>query len=250
MLNGEYLEAKKLSERIASSIEPPRFYKDKKKETEASQRIFNSHSIVKASFQIVEEHANRFGHGLSHVQKVAIEAGALVIIERGGISGAESLERMVVLAHVAGILHDIKREEPEHALRGAEEAGKHLKRFHLKEGERRAIMQAIRNHEAFREEQPLDDPSMQLLSDALYDADKFRWGPDNFTETVWMMVAPMKMPLSALLDNFIPSLRGIERIRNTFRTPTGRIYGPDFISRGLEIGRRLYVELQRMNQRR
>ncbi|MFH1349590.1 MAG: HD domain-containing protein [Pseudomonadota bacterium] len=250
MLDEVYLEAKKISERIASEMEPPRFYLDKKKEIEASHQMFESHPMVEAGLRIVEARADRFGHGFSHVRKVAIDAGALVIIERGGTGVEENVKRMVFLAHMAGLLHDIKREEPEHAQRGAEEASKILMAFDLNDGERRAIIQAIRNHEAFKPAQPLDEPSMQLLSDALYDADKFRWGPDNFTETVWMMVARMKVPLATLLVHFIPSLQGIERIKNTFRTSTGKEYGPDFISRGLEIGRRLYVELEKMNQGR
>jgi hypothetical protein len=38
-------------------------------------------------------------------------------------------------------------------------------------------------------------------------------------------------------------MEGVERIRETFRSETGRHYGPDFIDRGMEIGRRLYAEL-------
>jgi len=249
LLDGEYLEAKNISERIASEMEPPRFYMDKKKETETSERLLESHPMVQACLKIVEKRADRIGHGLSHVRKVAVDAGALVIIEEGGVFTDENPDRLVLLAHVAGVLHDIKREEPEHAQRGAEEAGRVLKDFGLEEGERQAIMQAISNHEAFKPEQPLDDPSLQLLSDALYDADKFRWGPDNFTETLWEMVAPRKIPIAKLLDRFMPGLKGIERIKDTFRTPTGRMYGPDFIDRGLEIGKRLYEELRRVNQK-
>jgi hypothetical protein len=58
-----------------------------------------------------------------------------------------------------------------------------------------------------------------------------------------MMVAPRKVPISALLKRFGRGLQGIEKIMNTFRTPTGQKYGPDFICRGLEIGRRVYEEL-------
>jgi len=83
----------------------------------------------------------------------------------------------------------------------------------------------------------------QLISDALYDADKFRWGPDNFTETLWAMIIPRKTPLPVLLSRFLSRLEGIENIRTTFRTPTGREYGPDFIDRGLLIGRRLHAAL-------
>ena len=249
MLDGEYLEAKKISERIAAEMEPPRFYLDKKKETEASERLLETHPMVHACLKIVEKRADRIGHGLSHVRKVAVDAGTLVIIEEGGVVGDENPDRLVLLAHMAGALHDIKREEPEHAQRGAEEAGRVLKDFDLEEGERQSIIQAISNHEAFKPAKPLDDPSLQILSDALYDADKFRWGPDNFTETLWEMVAPRKIPIAKLLNRFMPGLKGIERIKDTFRTPTGRMYGPDFIDRGLEIGKRLYEELRRVNQK-
>lgn len=243
MLEGEYLEAKNLSERIAAEMEPPRFYHDKKKELDTSHRLFKGHPMVKTGLKIVEERADRFGHGLSHVRRVAVEAGAIVIIETKVMASEEGVERMVLLAHLAGLFHDIRREEPEHAQRGAEEAAKILKAFDLEERESLGMVEAIKNHEAFRPARPLDDPSLQIISDALYDADKFRWGPDNFTETVWMMVAPRKVPISALLKRFGRGLQGIEKITGTFRTPTGQKYGPDFICRGLEIGRRVYEEL-------
>ena len=250
MLEGAYLEAKRLSERIAAEMEPPRFYLDKKEEIDTSERLFKGHPMVKAGLKIVEERADRMGHGLSHVRKVAVEAGAIVIVEREGMASKskEGGERMVLLAHMAGLLHDIRREEAEHAQIGAEEAGKILKAFDLEERERQGIVQAIKNHEAFKPAQLLDDPSLQVLSDALYDADKFRWGPDNFTETVWMMVAPMKLPIPVLLKRFSPGMKGIEKIKKTFRTPTGQKYGPDFISRGLEIGRGVYRELEKVSR--
>ena len=245
MLEGEYLEARRLSERIASETEPPRFYRDKKREVEASRRVFESHPAVRAGLLVVEERGDLLGHGLSHVRKVAVDAGALVLIEMDRGTPEAKRRRVLLLAHLAGVLHDIRREQPEHAQRSADEAEVILKGFELEERERRAIVQSIRNHEAFKPALPLEDPCMQLLSDALYDADKFRWGPDNFTETVWMMVAPFKVPMAALLRHFGPSLEGIVRIKDTFRTETGREYGPDFIARGLEIGERLYRELAR-----
>lgn len=246
MLEGEYLEAKNLSERIASEMEPPRFYLEKKGEIEASRRLFRDAPMVKAGLKIVEDRPDRIGHGLTHVRKVAVEAGAIVIIELNGTTSKEDVERKVLLAHLAGILHDIKRKEPEHAKRGAEEAGRILEKFDLEERERLGIVEAIGNHEAFKPARPLDDPSLKIISDALYDADKFRWGPDNFTETVWLMVAPRKIPILSLLKRFDGSLKGIERIKDTFRTPTGREYGPDFICRGLEIGRRVFEALERI----
>jgi hypothetical protein len=243
LLEGDYLEAQKLSERIAAEMEPPLFYVDKKDEVETSRVIFETHPMVQACMDIVKERADRFGHGLSHVRKVAVDAGALVIIEMDEGRPEEARSRMLLLSHIAGVLHDIRRLEPDHAQRGAEEAALVLRNFDLEDREREAVVQAIRNHEAFKPAEPLQDPSMQILSDALYDADKFRWGPDNFTETVWMMVAPTRVPLDLLMEHFAPSMKGIERITGTFRTSTGREYGPDFIAKGLEIGEKLCTEL-------
>lgn len=243
LLEGEYLEAQRLSLRIASELGPPIFYAEKREEVERSRRGFEEDPMVGHALSIVEERGELMGHGLSHVRKVAVDAGALVLVDMDRKAGEEARNRVVRLAHLAGVLHDIKREQPEHALRGAEEAERILGGFDLSAGERLAIVQAIRNHEAFKPATPLEDASLQILSDALYDADKFRWGPDNFTETVWMMVAPHGIPLALLLDNFRTSMRGIARISETFRTPTGRLYGPDFIDRGLRIGERLYGEL-------
>ncbi len=243
MLKGEYAEAQKLCKRLASEVEPPRFYVDRKEECEASRRAFESDPMVRRAIAIVKEKGDALGHGLSHVRKVAVDAGALVLSEMDQCARDEERSRALRLAHLAGVLHDIRREQPDHAQRGADEAEAILEDFDLEERERAAIVQAIRNHEAFKPTVPMGNPSLQLLSDALYDADKFRWGPDNFTETVWFMLAPFEIPLTALLGHFETSLGGIAKIKDTFRTPTGREYGPDFIAKGLQIGERLYEEL-------
>lgn len=246
MLPDAYREAREISLRIAREVDPPRFYADKRVEVEASRLALEKHPMARAALSLVEERGERLGHGVSHVVKVAVDAGALVLIEAGVRLDEAGRERYLLLAHLAGLLHDIRREERDHARRGAEEAGRILLGFDLERGEREAVVQAIRNHEAFLPEEPLDDPDLQILSDALYDADKFRWGPDNFTETLWSMVAPIGIPMEALLRHFRSGMEGIVRVADTFRTPTGRVYGPDFIARGLEIGERLFRELALM----
>jgi hypothetical protein len=60
---------------------------------------------------------------------------------------------------------------------------------------------------------------------------------------LWDMVSRRDVPLSKVLGRFLKGMEGVERIRETFRSETGRHYGPDFIDRGMEIGRRLYAEL-------
>jgi len=244
----EYRKAIALSEAIAVEVGVPSFYIEHVDDVARSFRLLASEKMVKDCIRIVKKRGDMIGHGVIHVQKVAIDAGAIVLIEGKAAGDQGNLKRRVLLAHIAAILHDIRRSEKHHARLGAAEAAELLKQFSLTAGECRAICAAIANHEAFQPSQDLDEPDDQLLSDALYDADKFRWGPDNFTETLWAMVIPRKVPLEALLNRFLRGLDGVNRIRDTFRTETGRLYGPDFIDRGMEIGRRLYTTLTESRQ--
>ena len=131
--------------------------------------------------------------------------------------------------------------EKNHAQISADEAGILLSQFDLPKREVEAITGAIGNHEAFQPPAILEDPLARFLSDALYDADKFRWGPDNFTDMIWDMVEYRKASLDAVLKRFLKGMEGIERIRETFRTDTGKTYGPDFINRGIKIGMKFYT---------
>jgi hypothetical protein len=239
----QYRHAQEIARRITGEVGEPSFYREQKRAVETSGRVFGDHPLVVQAITVLGADPDRKGHGLSHITKVAVDAGAIILVEREELGAREGVLRLVALAHVAGVLHDIKREEKDHARKGGEEAGRLLLDFDLGEGERSAIVDAITNHEAFRPVLPLDHPDWQLLSDALYDADKFRWGPDNFSEMIWDMVSRRNVPLSAVLGRFLKGMEGVGRIRETFRSKTGRHYGPDFIDRGMEIGRRLYAEL-------
>ena len=249
MINEAYGEARRICEEIAATFETPRFYREKVNEVDDSRRLFENNPIVQSCLDILATNESSYGHGLSHARKVAIDSGAIVLIEGIHLAKGNTLKRMVILAHLAGVLHDIKRSHSDHAIEGAKEAEKILKGFDLGHDERKAISQAIENHEAFKPCHPLNSPTDQLLSDALYDADKYRWGPDNFTEMIWDIIIPRKIPLSTVLDHFTTGLEGIEKIRDTFRTTTGREYGPDFIDIGLKIGRKLYSELRIKNNK-
>jgi len=236
-------QARNLTIRIAADLGSPRFYINNLREVERSQRLFDRAPMVSHCLGIVETYGDCYGHGLLHVRKVAVDAGAIILLEMSHAPPAIDTERLVMLAHLAGLLHDIKRAEKDHARAGAREASRILTGFALKENECSSITQAIANHEAFQTPDALDEPASQLLSDALYDADKFRWGPDNFTETLWAMLDARKASLTAVLPRFPKGMEGLLRIRESFRTPTGREYGPDFIDLGLEVGRRFYEEM-------
>ena len=159
---------------------------------------------------------------------------------------AHTIDRLLVATEIAGLLHDIKRKEKDHAVLGSIEAGRILTAIGLEGAEREYITNAIKNHEAFREVQGSNSTAGQLVSDALYDADKFRWGPDNFTTTLWLMVESNNTPPQALHGVFKEKMEGIEKIKRTFRTTTGKKYGPEFIDQGLQIGDRIYEALSAM----
>lgn len=236
-------QARNLTLRIAAELGSPRFYRQHDREMQRSRQLFEQAPMVSQCLGIVEAYGDCFGHGLLHVRKVAVDAGAIILAELDSAALMVDAERLVLLAHLAGLLHDIRRAEKDHARAGAREASGILATFALEDGECSAIARAIANHEAFQIPEALDDPVDQLLSDALYDADKFRWGPDNFTETLWAMLAARNAPLAAVLPRFPKGMESLLRIRETFRTSTGKDYGPDFIDLGLEIGRRFYEEM-------
>lgn len=236
-------KGRKLAEEIASSLGPPRFYVEKAREVVISQRAFKEDPVIRKGFKTMEASTGSYGHGLSHAQKVAVDAGAIIINENPSAEEREFPKKLLLLSHLAGLFHDIKRSSPNHALAGAKEADIILKDFDITDYERRAVRDAIRNHEAFQPHGEINDPFVKLLSDALYDADKFRWGPDNFTEMLWDIVIPLDVPLKKLLKHFMLGMKGIEKIGKTFRTPTGKEYGPDFIDLGLKTGMRLYKAL-------
>jgi hypothetical protein len=242
-----YSRLRQKAREIAESQEPPSFYIDHEEKIRYSYRLLKTAPLVKRCRVYLDETLEGFGHGLTHAENVALDAGAIVQIE--GLSlklNSLILQELVQYAQVAGILHDIRRKDSDHALKGSIEAGKLLEKFNVPKKHRSYIVTAIRNHEAFKKAEPLEDTYALLISDALYDADKFRWGPENFTTTLWLMLESENIPFHSLYNNFLDSIRFIEKIKYTFRTVTGRHYGPEFIERGLTIGRALYRHISEM----
>lgn len=239
--NESYIQFQAATDEISADVGPPRFYLEQKEAVERSRALLEGDPLRQDLLRSMKDREDYPGHGLGHITKVARDAGALVILDGDDIAPGTELDRLIFLAHLAGILHDIKRAEPDHARVGAEEARKTLVTLDLNAQEVQSIVQAIANHEAFQPTERLDRPAAQLLSDALYDGDKFRWGPDNFTETLRAIVLFRRIDIPALMKHFPRGLEATERIRGTFRTRTGKAYGPDFIDRALEIGRRLYA---------
>ncbi|MDH4268475.1 MAG: hypothetical protein OEW45_22855, partial [Deltaproteobacteria bacterium] len=139
---------------IAASFPPPRFYADGERWLALSRSAFNQNQQVKRCRELVlHELQDNLGHGMGHAEKVAVEAGALTYIEGERLSmGQEVRHEAGFLAQMAGLLHDLRRGEKEHAQASASAARKILEGFpsiSLEKGN--YIVEAIANHEAFVE---------------------------------------------------------------------------------------------------
>ena len=231
---------------IVSLYSPPQFYKNCARACAQSRDLFETDPIIIRLRKFVSKKLDDdFGHGIDHAIKVTLDAGALMIIESKG-SGAikETVTRYAVMAQCAGLLHDIKRKSKNHAHLGAEYAQEILQEYPLTNAEIDNIGHAIRTHEAFKPLTGKGSPEGGLLSACLYDADKFRWGPDNFTDTVWSMITFSGMSLSEFIRLYPDGMKKLEKIKTTFRTPTGKKFGPEFIDIGLTVGRELWNFIQ------
>ncbi len=229
----------------------PRFYGMFASQMAASQEMLQHDSLIQRMknrvYPLLE---NDFGHGIYHSERVCMDGAAIIQVEMAQSPpppGPPSrILRNMQLIQIAGLLHDTKRKEPHHAAKGALFARQVLKEksFDMTPLEIDIISTAIEQHEAFQILPP-DAMPASLISNALYDADKFRWGPDNFTHTVWDMVIYQDMPIRDFLNKFPTGMDKMVQISKTFRTDTGRRFGPDFINIGIQTGSRLFKEIQK-----
>ncbi len=239
-----YEQLRGLSLQIAGTLAKPEFYRTFPREIAWSENALANDGQIRACRNHLDESLLECAHGICHCEAVARDAGALVMIEGRERGMAEN--NYTSLAHaaiMAGLLHDIKRREQDHAVLGSLEAERILSILAVDRRLTGYISYAIRNHEAFKAVCDLGDEAGCLVSDALYDADKFRWGPENFTTTLWTIVSSNDTPPRRLYDIFREKMKGIESIKETFRTVTGRRYGPEIIEQGITIGNAIYKEM-------
>lgn len=241
-MNQIYSRIRDQARQIVARFPIPDFYRDHSRAHEYANAFFETDPVIKNLKQFVTEHLeDDFGHGLQHAIKVTVEAGALMVIEgRADGYGEDVLNARVRVVQCAGLLHDIKRKKKDHSKHGADYARKVLENFPFSAEEVDYIYRAIRNHEAFTSKIAVDTPEGALVADCLYDADKFRWGPDNFAYTLWDMISYYNPPLNQFMERYPKGMQEIARIKSTFQTPTGKKYGPQFIDIGLAIGEELY----------
>ena len=241
-----YARLRERARQIVSTFPPPDFYRDESPACEFSKRFLKTDpAMIKLNKFVADQLDDNFGHGLHHALKVTIDAGALLFIEEQGADYDRSvLKRRIRVVQCAGLLHDIKRKKKEHAKLGAARAREILKDSPLAADEIEDVCRAIHNHEAFKKDMLTTTSKGALVSDCLYDADKFRWGPDNFNHTLWDMISVYNPSLSKFMARYPQGMEGLEKIKATFRTQTGKKYGPQFIDLGLAIGEKLYDVIQ------
>ena len=239
-----YQKLKDTAVALAQTLPAPTFYGKHARAIQDAEETLKADELVRKCREYLNESELECAHGVCHCEAVARDAGALILVEAParGIRGPE-LDLLFIAAIIAGLLHDIKRRENDHALLGSIEAGRLLSSIGMDCKYRVYITDAIKNHEAFKETYNSDDHAGRLVSDALYDADKFRWGPENFTTTLWLMVEAHNTLPKTLHETFQEKMKGVEKIKETFRTETGKRYGPEFIDQGIRIGNVVYDEL-------
>jgi hypothetical protein len=245
MTGGFYTPLRTRASEIAASQGTPSFYRVFKRELQESLRRLQESVILKQCISHIDIVREGMGHGYKHSKAVAVDAGALVMIEgRRMVISEAIIEKLIISAHISGLLHDIKRGNENHAVAGSKEAKRILVCSGIDNRCKRYIAVAIRNHEAFKTVVPPEDEYGRLISNVLYDADKFRWGQENFTKTVWDMLEFGNIAPEVFLENYRKGIDYIEHIKETFRTETGKRYGPGIIDLGLEIGKVIYSELK------
>ncbi|MEJ2695343.1 MAG: hypothetical protein P8013_01720 [Candidatus Sulfobium sp.] len=244
MNNSIYRRLKDKAVKTSEKLGAPSFYEAFRKELDISRFSFSVSDAIRRCRSCLDEANLHPAHGFIHLEKVAVEAGALVQTESENYgSHVRDTGELMLCAQIAGLLHDITRNGKDHAVTGSIEAALILRDFDISEAGKRYIIAAIRNHEAFKSVLASDEEACRLVCDSLYDADKFRWGPDNFTTTLWLITESSGMPAETLYCVFRKKMEVIARIGDTFRTETGRKYGPEFINMGMEIGNVIYREL-------
>lgn len=238
-----YLRIRNRARQVVLGFPAQHFYKDHENANTLSRRFFETDPIIiKMRSFISDNIGNNFGHGMHHVTKVTLDAGSLMYIEGESAGYPKNyIDGRVRLAQCSGLLHDMKRGQKNHAVKGAEFAKEVLtEKNNMESDDITDIYNAIYNHEAFKNNLKTGTPEGDLVSDCLYDADKFRWGPDNFSHMVWDMMEYSETPLSKFIHLYPDGIKALEKIKVSFRTPTGKKYGPSFIDTGLAIGDKLY----------
>jgi len=149
---------------------------------------------------------------LCHCEAVARDAGALVLIEAPGRGiGEDDAAGLFLAAELAGLLHDIKRRKRTTRAR-QHRGGKDPEGPGAGEDYRKYIVDAIRNHEAFKGRQRRMTRGTAGERRALRRG-QVPLGPENFTTTLWTIVNDYDMPPESLHKVFKEKMKASRRSR-------------------------------------
>ena len=217
-----------------------------RRRTTATNFFFDHPLPLRMQEDVIPFLYDNFGHGVEHSKKVALDTATIIMFE-GGTIEQNKIRHLALMGQLAGLMHDIQRMDDNHAERAGETALMILRSYPLTDHEKNMISRAVSDHEAFTDWKPdPEDIEQSLLSGALYDADKFRWGPDNFCTTLWEICDHENWSAAEVYQRFPQGLKIIKSILPTFRTKTGKKYGPEMIEMGLKLGQAIYKRLEEL----
>ena len=221
--------------RLAQTLPRPRFATSFAREIEAARMAFFYETLIsRLRDEALTFLYDDFGFGIEHSKAVAVDAAAIVLAETSAWLREDS-RRMALLALLAGILHDATRLDEDGEAKAGELSRSILAHYPLTDGERDMVAWAIRDHEIREGYAPPHDPRAALLSAALYDADKFRYGPDIYVTSLWEFCDYEDMPAQYAVNCLEAAERRLPDLAGTFRSRPGRAFGEEY----LECGERL-----------
>lgn len=226
---------------------PPAFITECKVEIEQSrQHFFDNPLILKLQQECLPLLYDDTGFGIEHAKHTAIDAGALALKDYGGPQ--YDTRKLVLASQVAGMLHDICRTEGEHAARGAEAAEIALARHGVEPDIIQAVMEAIARHEDVHPAK-IADEAPSIVAACLYDADKFRWGPDFFTTLFWELTDYLDDAPETFIETYHQALEKLPAYLSTFRTRSGKKYGDEYITYGLKYAPEVLPLLEKITEK-
>jgi hypothetical protein len=231
------VELKRHARELSHSRPQPAFVLECAEELSHASNLFFDHPLMlRLQNDALGFLNDACGLGVEHGKRVAVDAAALVLVEPSGLN-QEERRRLALLAEMAGLLHDSMRHEDDHPDKGADLCLRILRGYPLAPEERVWIAQAVSLHEADQPQAEGGPENARLLSGAVHDADRFRFGPDIFTATLWEFCECDDWTLEEIVRTFPKGPEHAGACAHGFRTEQGRRYGPAMLSEGLALAK-------------
>lgn len=130
-MNELLMRLQREAERIASKHPPPEFYIRFKAPQALARKLFFTSPVLVRLRRMVEPCLQEdLGHGLYHSTRVSLDTATLIAVElEADQIQPIKRERLMQLGLIGGLLHDICRNEEQHAAAGALKAARILRRF-------------------------------------------------------------------------------------------------------------------------